>query len=264
MSFWFALEQGPPGRSVTSIHIRFLHASSTAEAKPGDLQRGHSNYIIGGDSSQWRTNISNYGRIGSLESILELTSYITAIITSWSTISTWRPGADPKAIEFAFEGVSNLRLDNEGNLRVKASSRELLLKTPVAYQERAGQREFVHAAYDVHGHSVHFRLGPYDIGRELFIDPVLAYSTYVSGSNGSLGEIVAVDATSAAYIAGFTGVTDFPIVNPYQATVISRVRRYESTSRSWPSAISRVRAVEEHAKSRHDLVALFRHVAART
>ncbi len=53
------------------------------------------------------------------------------------------------------------------------------------------------------------------------IDPsgsAIAYSTYFGGSESDGGEAVAVDNTGRVYITGRTAYTDFPMVNPIQAT----------------------------------------------
>jgi PKD repeat protein len=46
----------------------------------------------------------------------------------------------------------------------------------------------------------------------------LVYSTYLGGSNSEGVSGIAVDASAAAYVAGSTGSTDFPALNPYQGT----------------------------------------------
>ena len=46
----------------------------------------------------------------------------------------------------------------------------------------------------------------------------LLYSTYLGGSSDEQGESIAVDATGNAYISGETFSTNFPTVNPIQAT----------------------------------------------
>jgi len=46
----------------------------------------------------------------------------------------------------------------------------------------------------------------------------LVYSTYLGGSNSNIGSGIAVDRWGNAYVTGFTDSTDFPTMNPLQAT----------------------------------------------
>jgi Beta-propeller repeat/Abnormal spindle-like microcephaly-assoc'd, ASPM-SPD-2-Hydin len=46
----------------------------------------------------------------------------------------------------------------------------------------------------------------------------LVYSTFLGGSNTDFGNGIAVDSSGNAYVAGNTVSTDFPTVNPFQAT----------------------------------------------
>ena len=46
----------------------------------------------------------------------------------------------------------------------------------------------------------------------------LLYSTYLGGTATDYGFGIAVDSAARAYVAGYTTSTDFPTLNPYQAT----------------------------------------------
>jgi Beta-propeller repeat len=51
----------------------------------------------------------------------------------------------------------------------------------------------------------------------------LVYATYLGGSSGDAGAGIAVDASGAAYVTGFTFSPDFPTVHPLQPTLRSSV-----------------------------------------
>ncbi|HJQ32489.1 MAG TPA: SBBP repeat-containing protein [Pyrinomonadaceae bacterium] len=89
------------------------------------------------------------------------------------------PGANPEAIEMAFDGADKLEVDGGGDLVVHAAGRRLVQKSPKVYQEEGGGRVEVAGRYVLRGESsVGFEVGAYDAARPLVIDPVLAYATY--------------------------------------------------------------------------------------
>ena len=49
----------------------------------------------------------------------------------------------------------------------------------------------------------------------------LVYSTYLGGSVVKTGHGIAVDSSGNAYVTGYTLSTDFPTVNPFQATAVT-------------------------------------------
>ncbi len=46
----------------------------------------------------------------------------------------------------------------------------------------------------------------------------LIYSTYLGGGSDDCGCGIAVDGSGNAYVTGYTGSSNFPTLNPYQAT----------------------------------------------
>ena len=58
--------------------------------------------------------------------------------------------------------------------------------------------------------TVSFRLAAYDESKELVIDPILVYGSYLGGSRSDRGEGITVDAEGNAYITGAASSIDFP------------------------------------------------------
>jgi hypothetical protein len=127
------------------------------------------------------------------------------------------PGADPRRIAVALEGAERLELDAAGDLVVHTAAGLLRQPRPLVYQEIDGGRRTVDADYvlDAAGR-VGFRLGAYDATRPVVIDPVLAYATYLGGSNEEADWLwgavfgIALDAAGNTYVTGSTTSVNFP------------------------------------------------------
>ncbi len=155
------------------------------------------------------------------------------------------PGADPRAIKLGIEGAKKLRIDPEGNLVVQVSGGEVCFHKPVVYQPVAalserrpmtavrdrrysddsrartpdsGLQTLIDGGYVLNSErDIAFRVGSYDPGKPLIIDPALSYSTYLGGSGSDRGNDIAVDSAGNAYVTGDTNSTNFPKANPIQA-----------------------------------------------
>ena len=58
---------------------------------------------------------------------------------------------------------------------------------------------------------VSFQVGPYDHSRELVIDPVLVYSSFLGGSSQqSAINAMAMNAAGEIYVTGVTNALDYP------------------------------------------------------
>ena len=132
------------------------------------------------------------------------------------------PGADPSRIVMRFEGPDSLNIEKDGTLLVRIGEFSFHQLAPVAYQVVNGVRRAIPVRYAILGGSrICFQVGPYDRHRELVIDPVLRYSTFVGGADAvdfegnAVSSTVnvsglAVDQARNAYFAGQTSATDYP------------------------------------------------------
>src|SRR5262249_3553621 len=123
-----------------------------------------------------------------------------------------KQGGDPSRIRFKIEGAGPY-VDAAGSLVLKTPAGEVRQRKPAVYQ---GDRK-IDCRFVVRGKTVSFNVAAYDRSRQLVIDPVLVYSTYMGGSNGDVGRGIAVDGGGNAYVTGYTASTNFPSANPLQA-----------------------------------------------
>ena len=142
-----------------------------------------------------------------------LTSFITAIRRRLEYDFVVAPNADTAQIKLNFEGAKSVKIDEKsGDLLLETALGTIRQHKPFAYQEIDGERREIAAIYDKIGkNEVAFKLADYDKSKELVIDPILAYSSYLGGDKTDYGTDIAVDADGNAYVTGYTVSTTFPV-----------------------------------------------------
>ena len=195
-----------------------LVGSETPQATGLEKLPGVSNYFMGQDPKKWRTDVPHYGRIEyrGVYPGIDMICYGKGRQLEYDLVVA--PGADPRQIELAWEGVERLDVNADGDLVLATRLGEIVEKRPRVYQEIAGRRVEVAASYLLRPHNrVAFELARYDHGSPLVIDPVmLVYSSYLGGTNQDGASSIAVDSQGSAYLGGWTTSTDFPTQGAYQ------------------------------------------------
>ncbi|HBI16285.1 MAG TPA: hypothetical protein DDY20_12390 [Desulfobulbaceae bacterium] len=182
-------------------------------------ETGHRvNYFIGNDPAKWHSNIPTSQAVlyQDLYQGIDLKVYGVEKQIEYDWIV--KPGEDPGAIRFAYQGVKGSRLDAAGNLLIETTGGELIHNRPLSYQEINGERVEVQSEYKQTGENTYgFLVGGYDKNHELIIDPVvLLYSTYLGGGSADCGLGIAADDGDSVFVTGATSSSIFPTQNPYQ------------------------------------------------
>jgi uncharacterized protein (TIGR03437 family) len=125
------------------------------------------------------------------------------------------PGVDPRQIQIVFDGASDLKVDRNGDLLMRASGQWLRFRSPTIYQDVRGEKKPVAGHYALRGRRVGFSVSSYDTSLPLVIDPVLVYSTLFGGDNEAIFGL-ATDPAGNVYLTGQTfGL--IPILNAEQS-----------------------------------------------
>ncbi len=201
------LWHGPP--ACIRRHVVRLTVSGGRRAQlvgQGKLT-GRVNYFIGNNPARWHTNIPLYREV-ILRHVypgIDLRFYGHAGHLEYDWVVG--PGADPRKIAMVVDDAAGMRLDPSGNVLFGNGFRQT---APLIYQRIAGTTRFVVGRLALARNRMTLRLGRYDNRRTLVIDPTLAYSTYLGGSNYDAGVGIATDAAGEAFVTGWTQSTNFP------------------------------------------------------
>ena len=201
--------------------IRMKLAGANSKPRVTGLEKlpGTTNYYIGNDPRQWRTNVANYEKV-KYERVypgVDVIYYGNQEQLEYDFIVA--PRANPNLIKLEFAGVDQLAIADNGDLVLSVQGGEVRQRKPVVYQEVNGKRAEIAGQYIIlDSRLVGFRLGKYDSSKPLIIDPVFSYSTYLGGFGLESSGTIAVDSSGNAYVVGATWSTNFPLTAAIQGS----------------------------------------------
>ncbi len=191
--------------ATRTVRLSFPGANPTTVGTGVEKFAGRVNYLLGNDPAGWHTGIPAYGKVEypQLYPGVDLVFHGRQQQLEYDFIVA--PGADAGVITIHFDGADRLQLDAQGDLLIHVGKQQFRQHAPKAWQKSGGFPVAVPVRYAFKdARTVTFTLGAYDHARELIIDPVISYSTYIGGSGRDRAWTVAVDASGSAYVAGDT------------------------------------------------------------
>jgi len=212
------------------LRMKIVGANSEPTITSEGPLAGKTNYIVGENPNDWKTDVANFSKI-RYEAIydgVDAVFYGNQHHLEYDFIVA--PNASPDKIALKFDGASEMKVAENGDLIFRFDDRELRQLKPVVYQETGGERKEIAARYKIKDQEVGFEVGDYDKSQPLIIDPVLSYSTFLGGSGsgglgGDTGRGIAVDPGGNAYVVGFTNsAADFPLVGAFQSQIATNLR----------------------------------------
>ena len=201
-------------RRGAPLRMRFDRAQASSVEGGGRLP-GVVNYLKGRDPAGWHTGIplfaqtrcrdvwpgvdvAFHGQDGRVEYDFEIA-----------------PGAEVESIALRFDGAESARVDPDGSLDVRVAGAQYRHLPPRVFQGVGASRREVDGAFVARGDGrIGFRVARRDPSQALLIDPVVAFATYLGGSDADSAADIAVDAAGSAYLTGAVASVDFPVENP--------------------------------------------------
>jgi uncharacterized protein (TIGR03437 family) len=195
------LDAGPSKESTLSMKL--LRSNSRASMQGLDPLPGKSNYFIGKNPKNWRSNVTNYAKVRyrNVYRGVDLVYYGNGSMLEYDFVVA--PRADPRAIALTFPGARRVSIDQAGDLVLATDRGKIVQRKPRVWQQAGESKREIAARYAVTSRNeVGFELDHYDASAALVIDPVLVYSTFLNGFNSVIG---AVDGAGNVYVNLYTG-----------------------------------------------------------
>lgn len=210
---------------VRSIDLRFPGAATNLTLEGEDMLPGINNYFTGNDAEGWVTGIPTYQRIvyRGLYPGIDLVFYGRGGMMEFDFVVA--PGADPSRIRMELLDESGEReegvdLSNHGSLEIEREGRRVEFLQPSIYQKGDVGPEMVAGGYVVESDKqVTIRLGHYDPERELVIDPLIQFSSFLGGAGQETPLGMTVDEAGNIYVVGQTSSSNFPVRSGFDTTI---------------------------------------------
>lgn len=199
------------------LRMNFAGANISSQVEGIDSLSGKLNFLRGNDPANWQKDVPTFARVRYREVYPGINAIFYGNQRQLEYDFVVAPQADPQQIKLAFDGADRIRVDDNGDLLLTVGGSEIKMLKPFVYQETNGVRREITASYALRNQEIGFELGDYDHSRQLVIDPVLSYASFLGGSGEEQAADIAVDNDGNLYVTGSTASTDFPTANSVQS-----------------------------------------------
>jgi hypothetical protein len=201
------------GNQRAALGLRFLDANPNVRIQPQQRTPAKVNYLSG---AQHYVGLPTYRDVVYRDLWPGIDMVFRGARGMLKYEFRLRPRAKPDDIQLAFDGTQGLSLDRVGGLVIRTPAGIVSDAPPLSHQTINGRRTAVTSKFlltnagssrDQFG----FAVGRYNSRFPLTIDPGLAYSTYLGGTQSYDDAFdIAVDEQGSAYVTGETRALDFP------------------------------------------------------
>ncbi len=210
---------------VHAIKSKFIGSSWGGNIEQGVPSSFYRNYFIGNDQSKWKSKQYAYTDIRMNDFYPGIDLLVEGNDGSLKYSLVVEPEKSAEIIVFEYNGQYGLRIDEDGNLRIKTRFGEIIEERPVAWAIGPNGKEEVEIEFALEGTKVHFEFPEgYDIQKTLLIDPSLTFSTFSGSTADNWGFTAAPDANGNLFGGGIVFGTGYPLTpGAYGTTFIGLI-----------------------------------------
>ena len=173
------------------------------------------NYYMGKDPADWHLHVPSYRSVvyAGVYKGIDVVYHGNGHQMEYDFVVS--PGADATQVRMRFDGLKPVMRGQDLSFEEQAS---LSVKSLKAYQMFGGDMRKVDASWKVTGDMASIDLGSYDHSRELIIDPIFFYGTYIGGDQNDVAVSI-VPASQPGYYYVALSTSSSRIEEPVQTVV---------------------------------------------
>lgn len=198
-------------RQGVNLRLSFPGANPHPRLEPFDRLETHISYFRGNDPARWRGDVPVWGGVRYADLYPGIDLEWSAAAGIWQPRLIVHPGAEVGAVRLRVDGANSLTLDRDRlRLRTAVGDYALPLLQLMGADGASSPAPTEPASMRGNAITAPFATREQALARSEAGVGDLLYSTFLGGGREDLGQSIALDATGAAYVTGFTLSTDFP------------------------------------------------------
>ncbi|MFN8284575.1 MAG: gliding motility-associated C-terminal domain-containing protein [Chitinophagales bacterium] len=191
--------------------VKWLNANPNSTITESEQQEYYNNYFIGSDQSKWQSEVGLFRIIDYKNLYSNIDAKVYSEASSMKTDYIIHPNGNTNDIRLQYDGADNLKIDENGKLKITTSVNDVYELKPYAYQIKNGVKVEVICKYKLTGNVVSFVLpNGYNKNVDLIIDPTIIFSTYSGSFGDNWGSSATHDNNGNMFLGGIVLESGFP------------------------------------------------------